>query len=301
MAGSIRRTLPADVGLLRVDGVDLPCRIVGSGPPILCSELPLNPLARLSGLQERLAESYAVHLVDFRPLLGRPDAPPAGDLVAQLAEVSLRVLDALALDRVAVLGTFMYAGVAMQMAIAAPARVARLVLLGTLGTQRLPRTFWLRASTGLYRLPGFPAANRRRAVRWLLESIDHAVPGPLRMRELFADPAGAPISLEDLYEQNKTPERADAAFTLMWCIRRLRCDQVAARAHTVTRPALLLHGEDDLWVPVAEARTLASRLPDARLVVIPGARHAPELDRPEPTLAAVRTFLAADLPGASWP
>lgn len=291
MAACIHRTVPADVATLRVGGHDIPCRTLGSGPAVLCSELPLNPFARLSLLQEQLAATHTVHLIDLRPVIGTPTAPPSPDLLEHLASVSLQVMDALGLRRCGLVGSFMFAGVAMQMAIQAPERVARLALLGTLGTQRLPATFWLRASTGIYRLPGFPALHRWRPFRSLLECIDYAWLGPMRMRELFWDPALAPISLEDLYEQNKTPERAEAAFALMWCIRHLRCDLLAGRAGQVRCPVLLVHGEADLWVPLTSVQALCARLPEATLVTLPAARHAPELDQPARTLRAVQDFL----------
>ena len=299
MAVCIRRTLPVEVATLHVGRWDLPCRVVGTGPPLLCSELPLNPFARLSLLQDQLAATHTVHLIDLRPVIGGPAAPPRM-LLEHLADVTLQVMDALGLEHCGIVGSFMFAGVAMQAAIQAPARVSSLTLLGTLGLQRLPATFWLRASTGLYRLPGFPLLNRARAFRAVLECIDYAVLGPLRMRELFWDPASAPISLEDLYEQNKTPERADAAFALMWCIRQMRCDLLAERVGRVRCPALLVHGDDDLWVPLASAQALCARMSSAALVTMPQARHAPELDQPEATRQAIAAFLAAHGPDEPW-
>ncbi|HPF34388.1 MAG TPA: alpha/beta fold hydrolase [Candidatus Krumholzibacteria bacterium] len=56
-------------------------------------------------------------------------------------------------------------------------------------------------------------------------------------------------------------------------------------------PALVIHGAEDRLIPVAEAELTASRLPDAQLVVIPGAGHLPNLEQPEAFNAAVRTFL----------
>ncbi|MDR2365643.1 MAG: alpha/beta fold hydrolase [Zoogloeaceae bacterium] len=43
----------------------------------------------------------------------------------------------------------------------------------------------------------------------------------------------------------------------------------------VTCPVTLMHGENDPLIPVAAARWLARRLPESRLVLIPGKAHAP--------------------------
>ncbi len=46
-------------------------------------------------------------------------------------------------------------------------------------------------------------------------------------------------------------------------------------------PTLLIWGENDRVFPLPTGRRLAARIPGARLVVLPGARHPSYLDRPE--------------------
>jgi pimeloyl-ACP methyl ester carboxylesterase len=46
-------------------------------------------------------------------------------------------------------------------------------------------------------------------------------------------------------------------------------------------PALVIHGADDVPIPVDVAQRMAAALPDARLVVIPGTGHLAPLERPE--------------------
>ena len=55
-------------------------------------------------------------------------------------------------------------------------------------------------------------------------------------------------------------------------------------------PALVLAGDDDPSVPVANARLLAARLPDATLHVIPGGGHLFLLDQPEDAVAGHRAL-----------
>jgi pimeloyl-ACP methyl ester carboxylesterase len=43
---------------------------------------------------------------------------------------------------------------------------------------------------------------------------------------------------------------------------------------TLAVPVLLVHGEHDVVVPVADARRLAAAAPDATLLVVPSAGHA---------------------------
>ena len=56
-------------------------------------------------------------------------------------------------------------------------------------------------------------------------------------------------------------------------------------------PVLILHGAEDQLIPVAEAEAMAKALPSAKLVVVPGAGHLPNLEQPEIFNDAVRDFL----------
>ncbi|MEN8008608.1 MAG: alpha/beta fold hydrolase [Candidatus Krumholzibacteriota bacterium] len=56
-------------------------------------------------------------------------------------------------------------------------------------------------------------------------------------------------------------------------------------------PTLIVHGAEDQIIPVAEAEAMAKALPKAKLVVVPGAGHMPNLENPEAFNDAVREFL----------
>jgi pimeloyl-ACP methyl ester carboxylesterase len=59
----------------------------------------------------------------------------------------------------------------------------------------------------------------------------------------------------------------------------------------LTMPVLFLWGEDDPNGGAAVARSFAPRLPNAGLVVLPGAEHAPWLDDLDACVAHTRSFL----------
>jgi pimeloyl-ACP methyl ester carboxylesterase len=62
--------------------------------------------------------------------------------------------------------------------------------------------------------------------------------------------------------------------------------------HDVEVPALVIVGDEDVLSPVAEAQTMLDALPDARLVVVPGAGHLTAMESPDLFTAAVQEFLA---------
>jgi pimeloyl-ACP methyl ester carboxylesterase len=59
---------------------------------------------------------------------------------------------------------------------------------------------------------------------------------------------------------------------------------------SIAVPTLLIWGELDARSPLTVARQFARAIPDAELVLIPGAGHMSNLERPEEFNAAIRAF-----------
>lgn len=68
-------------------------------------------------------------------------------------------------------------------------------------------------------------------------------------------------------------------------------EAIDGKLGTVNIPALVVWGEHDAIVPLALGQRMAAELPQARLVVIPGAGHAPMIETPQAFVAALRGFL----------
>jgi pimeloyl-ACP methyl ester carboxylesterase len=65
-----------------------------------------------------------------------------------------------------------------------------------------------------------------------------------------------------------------------------------AFAQQVKLPCLLIHGQEDTAVPLAHALETHRLMPNARLLVLPYAGHAANLEYPETVNEALRTFCA---------
>ena len=74
-------------------------------------------------------------------------------------------------------------------------------------------------------------------------------------------------------------------------------DTIEARRREVRCPVVVIQGEVDDVVPLSAGRDLAMNLPDARLVVLPGAGHLLPRDEPRAIAEAVSSLLEA--PGTS--
>lgn len=70
-------------------------------------------------------------------------------------------------------------------------------------------------------------------------------------------------------------------------------DDIGTRLDDIRIPALVIHGEADIAIPLERARSLAAGLPYADLVTVPGAGHASNLTRPQQVNAAIERFLAS--------
>jgi pimeloyl-ACP methyl ester carboxylesterase len=80
---------------------------------------------------------------------------------------------------------------------------------------------------------------------------------------------------------------------LAGCMRTLgERDDITAKLPRIAVPCLVVHGDADAAIPLERARILADGLPDAELVVVPGAGHAANLTHPEIVNPAIARFLA---------
>jgi 3-oxoadipate enol-lactonase len=195
---------------------------------------------------------------------GRSHAPWRLTSVPELAADAVRLLDALDVDSAHVYGLSMGGMIAQEVALRFPDRVRALVLGGTShGGPRAvlpsPRVAAVLTSRGA------PAAVRAQLVGRALFSERFRAEHPDLVRahlgNLAAHPARARGVVSHLVAAGYHETRA--------------------RLHRIAAPTLVLHGEADELTPVANARLLAERIPDATLEVLPGVGHGYLLEEPQ--------------------
>jgi 3-oxoadipate enol-lactonase len=220
-----------------------------------------------------LRRRFRLVLVDNRGT-GRSDQPGGSFTVADMAADVVAVLDAAGSTRAHVLGVSLGGMVAQELAITWPERVDRLVLACT-------ATGWLAGYPMPAALLGLIVATRgmpleearRRHTEHALST--HAVQqDPALVGRLMAVQAVRPVSQDVLSAQ----ARAGARYT------GLRQKRIEART-------LVVHGSADTVVDPRNARLLADRIPDARLVIFPGLGHLLFWEDPAGFAATVTSFL----------
>jgi len=224
-----------------------------------------------------LEKRYRVVRFDL-PGSGLSPPDPSGDYseARNLALVEA-LLDRLGLARATLVGNSVGGRIAWRFAAAYPARVARLVLVAPDG----------------FASPGFEY-GRPHAVSPVLHAMRFVLPAfVLRMslEPAYGDKAAMTEALAARYHDLLRAPGARAATA-----QRLAQTVLADPAPLLPRiavPVLLLWGEKDAMIPVANAQDYLRLLPDARLATFPELGHVPHEEAPARSLAPLADFLAA--------
>lgn len=189
------------------------------------------------------------------------------------------VVDALALERFALLGVSHGAAVAVDYAARHPERVSHLVLLA-------PR------AVGWRRDGSEEASVRRREAIVTLAECEWARENPA-VRHLFSTalmPNASAVALAwfDEYQRRASSARNAALF-----LSEVGDDDVRERLETLSVPTLVAHALEDQYCPVAHGRAIAASVPGAHFVGLEGEDHLLLGDEPAAAtfVEAMRDFL----------
>jgi pimeloyl-ACP methyl ester carboxylesterase len=251
-------------------GIETRVEIGGAGPPLVYLHGPWGLVGDRDFL-DLLAAHHRVH-APWHPGTspGNPEAIHRIDDWLDLVVYCGELFDRLGLDRPALVGHSCGGMLACEIAAAMPERVNSLVLIDPLGLWREDR----------------PVRN------WMI------LPEEGRAAALFADPAGAAAArFFALPDDPAGRVAAQAAFVwaqactgkFVWPIPDKGLNK---RIHRIAAPTLVLSGDADAIIAPACADDFAQRIAGARVRVIAGAGHLPQVEQPHETARLVREFLA---------
>lgn len=227
-----------------------------------------------SGVRAALARRFTLHLIDL-PGHGRNAlVPPAADAAGLAAQVL-----AVAPPRAHWLGWSLGGIVALAAALAAPERVARLVLTAT-----TPR---------FVQAPGWPQAQTEAAVARFEERLRADRAGVVRdflaLQVLGDERAQRTLhALKARVLDGGEPSAAALAAGLAV----LHATDLRAAAPALAVPLLGISGAMDRLTPAAALEWLCQAVPDGRHLAVARSAHAPFLSHPDDFRLAVEGFLA---------
>jgi pimeloyl-ACP methyl ester carboxylesterase len=189
---------------------------------------------------------------------------------------ALSLLDELGIEQCDVIGNSMGGAIALSLAVARPAAIRRIVLMGTMGIA-MPLPSGL-ATIWSYR----PGVEAMREVIGLFAYN----------RSLITDEL---VQLR--YESSLNPPVRDSWEAMFPHPQQRWVDDLAlsgAELNSVGQPVLLVHGRDDKVVPWrSSSEPMTDLLPDCRLHLIGGCGHWTMIEKTAEFLGVVEPFLAA--------
>lgn len=276
------RWAPPPSTFLALDGMQVHLRDEGprdDPAPILLLHGTSDSLHTWDGWVPPLVQSgRRVIRVDM-PGFGLTGPFPDGDhRIAAYPRFLSHLLDALAVDRVVVVGNSFGGQVALELALAEPARVERMVLVDALAYPRTAK----KVPIG-FLVASIPGINR---------VMDYVLPRALvegSVRSVYGDPSRVTPALVDRYYDLALREGNRAALRNRFGD--LPNEAYALRVKRLRLPVLLLWGGRDQLIPVATADRFLADIPGSRLVVFPDLGHVPHQEDPLASVAPVLAFL----------
>lgn len=241
----------------------------GSGRPLVLVHGFLGGIAEWDALFAHFTRSYDVIAVDL-PGFGGSAAIPAPSTLTGFAELIAGLLDALAIERCALLGHSLGSMIAQQFALDHRHRVERLVLYGAASTGTLPGRF-----------ETFDATIER------FERVGIAQGGEPIIASWFVAGRGHPG-----YRTYRKMAEAAVTATAIATLRAIAQWQVTDRVGSIDAPTLVIGGDRDRSTEPAEQFRLWRGLPSGQLCILPNCAHAAHLEQPELFHQLLARFLA---------
>jgi 3-oxoadipate enol-lactonase len=234
---------------LTVGGLELFHQRRGSGEPLLL--IPGMSGTHLSWgepFAEALAADFDVVSYDHRGI-GRSGRVADPFSIVDLAQDAAGLLDALGWETAHVLGISMGGMVAQELALRHPDRISTLTLgctyCGGPGSALAPETTLQRLSAGMM------SGDNELAIRTGFE---------VNVSRAFAESAGSYAPFRAMAGALPAPVPV-----IMLQMQAIAQHDTHARLPSLAAPTLVIHGDEDLMLPVENGRLIASLIPGAKL------------------------------------
>jgi pimeloyl-ACP methyl ester carboxylesterase len=237
------------------------------GHPIILLHGYTDSWFSFSRVLPNLDQSYHVYILDQ---LGHGDSerPRSGYTFPDFAADVIAFMDAKGIMRATLVGHSMGSFVAQGVALAAPERVERLVLIGSATTVRNQTVLEFQEA---------------------VENLGEPVPAEFA-REFQVSTVHQPLPNEFM-DRVVTESRKLQARVWKAVLAGMLAGDYKARLGDIRTPALIVWGDRDTFFLRAEEDALAATLPNAVLKVYPETGHCPNWERPEQFAQDLKEFI----------
>ena len=214
------------------------------------------------------------------PAFGLTGPAPDGNYSAErYADFTLKVMDALGVERAVLAGNSLGGHIAMETALQAPSRVSGLVLVDAGGypfeAQSMPIGF------RIAQIPAFaPLMNRLLPRSMIVSSVE----------SVYGDPSRISPELIERYYELTLREGNRAALVERFRQMSAR-DDARERAKNITVPALIIWGGRDRLIPPDIGEQMHEDIAGSELARFAELGHVPHEEDPAATVAVTATFL----------
>lgn len=263
------------MSFVRANGIVLHYRLKGrrGAPRVAFANSLGSDMTIWDDVADELGADFELLLYDKRGH-GLSEVAPAPGGIADNATDLLALLDHVGWESAAVCGLSVGGLIAMEIAVRAPERVERLVLMDTAASIGTPDAW--NARIAAVREQGVAAISDQIMERWFSPSFRNNRP------EAFS-------GWQRMLERTPADGYADTCMAL-------RDADLTEAIGAIVAPTLVVAGDEDLSTPPKLVAATARRIPAASFRVIAGAGHLPCIERPREVASLLRDFLNSTVP-----
>ncbi|MEL7297507.1 MAG: alpha/beta hydrolase [Pseudomonadota bacterium] len=275
----LQRYIAPTSEFLELGGASVHYRREGNtdGPLLLLLHGTASSLHTWDGWVDALGDDYNIVRVDL-PGFGLTGAREDRDYsAARYVQFVDQFAEALDIDDFALIGNSLGGNIAWQYALSHPGDLTALVLIdpsGFVDESKPPPLAFRLANTPLLHhvVPWFAPRSLYESSIYDVYGDDSLVTEELieRYYQLSLYGGNRQAFVDKARQFSKTP---------------------VERLPEITTPTLILWGEEDTWIPVADATRFANAIPNSQVITYPGVGHVPMEEIPARTAADTEQFL----------
>ncbi len=269
------------------------CASFGEGPAVLCLHGAMGGFDQALLLGRTAGVSGFRYVAPSRPgYLGTPLS--LGRTLDEQADLYRDLLDALGIERAAVMAVSGGGPSALQFALRHPARCWGLVIISSVCTrneERLPMAWYIMKLA--VRFGPLVARMRKKAEQDPDGAARRSIPDPVMRARTLADPEAGPLLRElNLSTYDWMPLRMPGTENDIHLTR----SELSFPLERIAAPLLVVHGTNDSMASFDQAKVLASRVPGAELLALDRGEHVGIFTHRDEVRARVARFLGAHAP-----